>query len=269
LHENVHALLTQTPRALATFVEHAWPQVLQFAPSLVVSTQLPLQRVGATVGQPETHEYEPPAPAQTGAPASGLHATPQLPQLSEVEYWTHAPLQRLYPLLQAVAQVPSTHSACAFAMLVEHALPQAAQFAGVPRSKQPPSQSTIPAGQPPSDEGAVTSSPAPSESLSTVESAAPPSARGETDDSPAPVSAPNITPVEESGVAESTAEPDAQAVTSAAAPAIATKGSSARRNRWLSKAPHINPYLFMPRLPDETSKPLWVGGDGRVRRGRS
>lgn len=250
----MHALLTQTPRALATFVEHAWPQVLQFAPSLVVSTQLPLQSIGATEGQPETHEYEPPAPAQTGAPASGLHATPQVPQFSDVEYWTQAPLQRLYPLLQADAQVPSTHSACAFAMVVEHALPQAAQFAGVPRSKQPPSQSTMPAGQPPSAEGAVTSSPAPSGSFSTVESAALPSARGETDDSPAPVSAPSIKPVEESGVSESIFEPDAQAVTSPAAPAIAKKGSSARRNRWLSKAPHLNPYPFMSRLPDETSR---------------
>lgn len=134
MQENVHALLTQAPRAFATFVAHPCAQVLQLAPSLVVSTQLPLQSVGAAAGQPETQEYEPPAPAQTGAPASGLQATPQLPQLSEVEYWTQAPLHRLYPLLQADAHVPSTHAACAFDMVVEHALPQAPQFAGAPRS---------------------------------------------------------------------------------------------------------------------------------------
>jgi hypothetical protein len=81
--------------ALATAVVHAWAQLPQLAASLVVSTQLPPQSVGAAEGQPDTQAYEPPVPAQTGFPASALHATPHTPQLSEVEYWTHSPLQRL------------------------------------------------------------------------------------------------------------------------------------------------------------------------------
>jgi hypothetical protein len=85
LHVKVHALCTHAGPALATLVVHVWPQVLQLAPSLVVSTQLPLQSIGAALGQPETHEYEPPAPAQTGVPALALQLAPQLPQLSEVE----------------------------------------------------------------------------------------------------------------------------------------------------------------------------------------
>jgi hypothetical protein len=78
---------------LATPVEHAWPHALQLFASLVVSTQLPLHGVGAAVGHPETQEYAPAAPAQTGAPPE--HAFPQLPQLAAVVYWTQAPAQRL------------------------------------------------------------------------------------------------------------------------------------------------------------------------------
>jgi hypothetical protein len=85
LHVKVHPLCTHAASALATFVVHVWPQVLQLAPSLVVSTQLPLQSVGAAAGQPETHEYDPPAPAQTGVPAPASQLAPHLPQLSDVE----------------------------------------------------------------------------------------------------------------------------------------------------------------------------------------
>lgn len=230
MHENVHALFTQTPRAFATPVEQACPQVLQLALSLVVSTQLPLQSEGAAAGQPETHAYEPPAPAHTGAPASALQATPHVPQLSEVEYWTQAPLQRLYPLLQADAHVPSTHPAVALAIVVEHALPQDPQFWGDARSKQPPSQSAVPDGQPPSSEAATTSGPEASGSLSTVESPVPPSESGETDDSPVvPVSSPSTIPIEESGVAPSTVAPDAHAIARPPALAIAKKLANSPR----------------------------------------
>jgi hypothetical protein len=54
VHAKVHALFTQTAVALATFVVQAWPQLPQFVASLVVSTQLPLQRFGAAAGQPDT-----------------------------------------------------------------------------------------------------------------------------------------------------------------------------------------------------------------------
>jgi hypothetical protein len=50
--------------------------------SLVGSTQLPLQFIGAAEGHPDTHEYTPAVPAHT--PALPLHALPQLPQLAAV-----------------------------------------------------------------------------------------------------------------------------------------------------------------------------------------
>jgi hypothetical protein len=78
----VHALSTQTACALATFVVHVFPHVLQLFASLVVSTHPPLQFVGATGGQPDTHEYVPPEPAQKDA--APLHAVPQLPQFAAV-----------------------------------------------------------------------------------------------------------------------------------------------------------------------------------------
>jgi hypothetical protein len=55
-HATVQALFTHTAWALATFVVHACPHVWQLLESLVVSTQLPLQIVGAADGHPETHE---------------------------------------------------------------------------------------------------------------------------------------------------------------------------------------------------------------------
>jgi hypothetical protein len=71
---------------------HALPHELQLFASLVVSTQLPLQAVGAADGQLEAHAYEPPEPAQTFDPE---HAFPQLPQFRGVVNWTQAPLQTL------------------------------------------------------------------------------------------------------------------------------------------------------------------------------
>jgi hypothetical protein len=90
---NEHALLTHTACAFATLVVHAWPHVMQFSASLVVSTQLPLQSLGAADGHPDAHEYTPPEPAHTAVPP--VHALPQLPQLAAVVNWTHAPPQRL------------------------------------------------------------------------------------------------------------------------------------------------------------------------------
>jgi hypothetical protein len=55
LQENEHALLTHTGCALVTVVVHALPHVSQLIGSLVRSTQLLLQLVGALVGQLETH----------------------------------------------------------------------------------------------------------------------------------------------------------------------------------------------------------------------
>lgn len=93
LHENVQALLTQMAAELATLVVHACPHDAQLFASLVGSTQLPLQSMGAALGQPVTQAYVPPAPAHTLA--LPVHATPQLPQLAEVVSSTHAPAQRL------------------------------------------------------------------------------------------------------------------------------------------------------------------------------
>lgn len=104
----VHALFTHTAWALATLVVQAWPHVAQLFESLVGSTQLPLQFVGAADGHPETHEYAPAEPAHTAV--LPLHPLPQLPQFAEVVNWTQAPPQRLYPLLQANEQVPSRHA---------------------------------------------------------------------------------------------------------------------------------------------------------------
>jgi len=74
-----HALLLHIAVALATDVEQEWPQVLQLLMSLVGSTQLPLQNMGATDGQPDAHEYTPVAPTHTGVPP--LQSLPQVPQL--------------------------------------------------------------------------------------------------------------------------------------------------------------------------------------------
>ena len=76
-----HVLLLHVAVALATEVEQAWPHVLQLSMSLVGSTQLPLQSMGATAGQPDAHEYTPLAPTHTGV--FPLQALPQVPQLAE------------------------------------------------------------------------------------------------------------------------------------------------------------------------------------------
>src|SRR5580693_8745505 len=104
------------------------PQPWQLFGSLVVSTQEPAHRSGAVDGQPETHAYEPPEPAHTAVPPSPLQALPQLPQLAAVVYWTHAPLQSLYPLAHANVHPPWTHTGCAWSTVVVHAAPHTLQL---------------------------------------------------------------------------------------------------------------------------------------------
>jgi len=72
---------------LATVAVHAVPQVLQLSTSVVVSTQLVPQSVGTTDGQPDTQEYVPPDPAQTGV--APLQALPHAPQLALSIRLTH------------------------------------------------------------------------------------------------------------------------------------------------------------------------------------
>jgi hypothetical protein len=146
-HAIEHALLTHTAWALATLVVHALPHALQLFASLVVSTQLPLQLVGAADGHPDTHEYAPAAPAHT--PVLPLHILPQLPQLAEVVSSTQAPLQSEYPALHSKEHIPAVQVGAAFGVTV-HALPQAPQFAGRVRSRQSSPHAVNPAGQPPS-----------------------------------------------------------------------------------------------------------------------
>ncbi len=163
-HANVHALLTHTAWALATLVVQASPHPLQLFASLVGSTQLPLQSVGAADGHPDKHEYMPPEPAHTGV--LPLHALPQLAQLMAVVYWTHSPPQRLKPALHASEHVPSVHVGWALAMEVVHNVPHVPQVEGLVRSTHCSPQAASPAGQPPSAVGDDESSP---------ESAGPPS----------------------------------------------------------------------------------------------
>jgi hypothetical protein len=264
LHENVHALLTQTPLALATAVVHTWPQLPQLAPSLVVSTQLPLQSAGAVEGQPDTQEYEPPAPAQTGFTASAGHAAPQVPQLAAVEYWTHAPLHMLYPLAHAKVHVPSAHAACVLGTVVSHALPHVPQFAGAVRSTQPPSHGTSPAAQPaPPSIASKPSSASPSATPDSTRrplSLASPDESDETEASGALASPAAASfgvvgpPSEPSGAVVSTVEPDAHPVTTARAPAM-MKTPRTKWNRWrASKLLHVNSYPVRVTRPDETSR---------------
>jgi hypothetical protein len=222
------------------------------APSLVVSTQLPLHRVGAAGGQPEAQEYDPPAPAQTGVLPE--HDTPQLPQLAAVEYWTHAPLHGLKPLLQVDAQLPSWHTASVLAMLGVQILPHAPQLSVVSRFEQVPPQSVIPGAQ------AAVSAPLPSSGRAEVES-------GRTTSSPVldssrresrPVSPEStlestaesetgawpVSPEDASGIDASeltpTDAPEAHAVASAAAATIAPNFWPNGCDRWLCKVPQIN-----------------------------
>ncbi len=70
------------------------------------------------------HEVE---PLTWGSP---LQLAPQAPQFAvSLCSSTHAPLQSVYPELQVNVQAPAVQSACAWATVVVHALPQAPQLA--------------------------------------------------------------------------------------------------------------------------------------------
>jgi hypothetical protein len=125
LHVKVHALLTHLAVALATPVEHAFPQVPQSLALLVASTHVPPQSVGVAAGQPETQVD----PEHTGA--APLHACPepQPPQLlGSFVQLTHAPLQSVYPLLQVKPHELPLQVAVALATAVEHAWPHVLQL---------------------------------------------------------------------------------------------------------------------------------------------
>jgi hypothetical protein len=122
LHAKVHELLTHSAVAFATLVEHALPQLPQSLVLLVVSTQLPLHSVGVEPGQPDTHwELE-----HAGVPP--LHVCPQDEQFfGSLVSLTHAPLQRVYPLLQVSPQLPPEQDGAPFAT-EGHACPQLPQL---------------------------------------------------------------------------------------------------------------------------------------------
>jgi hypothetical protein len=79
LHVKEHWLFMHVGVACSTWVVHAVLQFPQWFLSLVVSTQVMPQRVGAVPGQPELQEKLPPDPAQSGV--CPLHVTPHPPQL--------------------------------------------------------------------------------------------------------------------------------------------------------------------------------------------
>jgi hypothetical protein len=125
LHVKEHALLVHCAAALAMLVEHALPQVPQSFTLLVVSTQLPLQRDGVADGQPETHVD----PAHTGVPPLHACVAPQPPQLlTSLVKFTHAPLQRVYPLLHVKLHALPVQLAVALATAVVHAWPHVLQL---------------------------------------------------------------------------------------------------------------------------------------------
>jgi hypothetical protein len=138
---------------------HLLPQALQFWRSDVSSTHAPPQKLWPE-GQPDTHwapspESVPPSTvAQTGVPASALHAPPQNPQLVEVLKTAQVFLQREKPSLHEMVHLLLTHAAEPFGSLVEHTLPpsglaQPPQFVAVlVISTQEPLQTAWPVGQP-------------------------------------------------------------------------------------------------------------------------
>ncbi len=118
------------------------PQPPQLLASVAKSTQPPLQIMGATDGQPETHEYAPADPAHTGV--LPLHAVPQLPQLAPVVYWTQTPPHR-----DVRPGQPSLPESAASSGLDCSDWRSASELA-LP-SLPPPSSATLPSGTPPSE----------------------------------------------------------------------------------------------------------------------
>ena len=128
-------------------LEHAFPQVPQFASSITRATHAPLQRLGHGFSQENPHF--PPAHVGT-APGGDVHAVPHAPQFAgSVEVSLHAPPEHFVvpaghthcpplqsaPLPQTVPQDPqllalvpvSRHAPVQQSSLVPHAVPQAPQ----------------------------------------------------------------------------------------------------------------------------------------------
>jgi hypothetical protein len=118
VHVKPHVLSTQSAMPLTTLVVQLFAHVWQSFTSLVVSTHAPPQSVGVATGQPETHtEFW-----HSGVPPLQAYVDPQPPQSSlSLVKSTHAPLQRVYPLLHVKVHAPETHAAVALAMPVEQA----------------------------------------------------------------------------------------------------------------------------------------------------
>jgi hypothetical protein len=139
LHAKVHAPLTHLAVALATLVEHAFPQVPQSLALLVASTHVPPQSVGVAAGQPETHVDR----EHTGVLPLHAYPAPQPPQLlASFVKSTHAPLQSVVPPLQVKPHELLVQVAVALATEVEQTWPQVLQLLRSPvGSTQSPLQS--------------------------------------------------------------------------------------------------------------------------------
>jgi hypothetical protein len=120
-------LLTHTACAWKTVVVHGVQLEPQAVAVLVVSTHVPLQLV-VVPEQDAAHAYVPPGPAQTGVPASALQRCPHAPQLVTVVSETHAPPQKLYPLLHVKLHALETQAAVALATMVVHRVPHRPQL---------------------------------------------------------------------------------------------------------------------------------------------
>jgi hypothetical protein len=128
---------------LATPLGQAAPHVMQFFGSLVVSTHVPPQSVGALGGQVATHEYAPLTAAHTGAVAP--HTLPQLPQLETLVPSTQPPSQEIRPLPQPPWPVAPASPA---SVLPIESLPVESPVSFVPSAPALPSMlASHPAGQ--------------------------------------------------------------------------------------------------------------------------
>jgi hypothetical protein len=120
----VQALPTHAACALATLVEQAFEHEPQSLTSVVSLTHVLPQSVGVAAGQPDTQVE----PLQTGVPP--VQASPQVLQLLlSLAVSTHAPLQSVYPALQASVHTLLRQTACALATLVEQTFPHDPQSA--------------------------------------------------------------------------------------------------------------------------------------------
>ncbi len=108
--------------ALATPVVQGLAHIPQLLRLVAVFTQTPPHIVGVDAGQVHTELTHCSLPLQA-------YGEPQPPQLL-LSLWkfTHAPLQRVNPLLHAKLQALSTQSAVALAMLVEHTVVHVLQW---------------------------------------------------------------------------------------------------------------------------------------------